>query len=192
MVPNRTGTAGRLDTDWHVGEKGGAVRRIHLVRHAMPALSPWHGPKEWRLSDDGVEAARALGGTLPTGVRVLVSDELKAQQTLREAGFGDVEVDARFGEVGMPPMPLGSDVRPARRRWVAGEMPRSLDGWEPMVLAARRFDAAVAERSDDLVIGTHGMVLTAWLVSIGHVRAGESAARFWEGLRFADVVTVEI
>ena len=67
-------------------------------------------------------------------------------------------------------------------------------GWEPATEAAGRFDAAVRDHAGghDLVVATHGMVLTAWLVATGHVTPGARAGDFWTGLHLPDVVTVDL
>jgi broad specificity phosphatase PhoE len=58
--------------------------------------------------------------------------------------------------------------------------------------AARRFAAGVADQGagDDLLIATHGMVMVAWLVSIGQVDAGRAAEEYWASLAFPDLVTL--
>jgi broad specificity phosphatase PhoE len=102
-------------------------------------------------------------------------------------------VDARLGEVCRPPEPIGDGHRAVRRDWVAGRLDQRHRGWESPSHAASRFAAAIAEhRSDTMVVATHGMVLTAWLVSIGHVEGGQPAARFWEAMALPDVVVVDL
>lgn len=61
-----------------------------------------------------------------------------------------------------------------------------------MAAAAARIDEVCAQwDDDDLVLATHGMVTTAWLVGAGLLGAGEEAGRFWENLQFPDLITVE-
>lgn len=57
---------------------------------------------------------------------------------------------------------------------------------------AARFDESVrravtAAGDRPVVVGTHGMAMTLWLVSVGVV---EDPVAFWETLQFPDVVPV--
>lgn len=68
-------------------------------------------------------------------------------------------------------------------------------GWETLPEVAQRFDEAVRARSEpgrELVIGTHGMALTAWLIHCGRVEHGAAATRFWAALEFPDIVEVHL
>ena len=78
--------------------------------------------------------------------------------------------------------------------WVEGRLDGRHEGWEsPEVAAARFHDGVLAHATGGpLVIGTHGMVLTAWLVSIGRLAPGPAAGEFWSGLRFPDVVAASV
>src|SRR4051794_19483559 len=67
-------------------------------------------------------------------------------------------------------------------------------GWETPLEAAARFDAAVMDHATEdspLVIGSHGMVLTAWLVHARGAVARHAAGEFWDALAFPDVVEVD-
>ncbi|MFD6137907.1 histidine phosphatase family protein [Isoptericola sp. NPDC060257] len=167
--------------------------RVTVVRHAAPHVSDDVPPHAWPLSAAGHAAARGL--RLPDGAHAVASDERKAVETLSLAlGGADVPTDPRFGEVRRPPEPVSAEFREARRAWVEGAPDARHDGWESAADAARRFDDAVREHAGggDLVVATHGMVLTAWLVATGHVAPGPPAGEFWLGLRLPDVVTVDL
>lgn len=169
------------------------MSRVFLVRHAMPKLDPALGPAEWRLSAEGGMAARELRGRLPGHARRVASAERKAQETLELALAGTFEVDSRLNEVRRPVEPVGLEVRSVRRAWVAGRIDERHNGWETPTAAAARFDAGVRDHaSGDVVVASHGMVLTTWLVSVGTLAAGEPAALFWEALGFPDIVEVEL
>jgi broad specificity phosphatase PhoE len=102
-------------------------------------------------------------------------------------------VDSRLNEVRHPPDSIGNEVRSVRRAWVAGRLDERHNGWETPTVAAARFDAGIRDyASGNVVIASHGMVLTAWLVSIGTLAAGQPAALFWEELGFPDIVEVEL
>jgi broad specificity phosphatase PhoE len=161
-----------------------------LVRHAMPDATPTAPPTEWPLSADGLRAAAALRGLLPQDARLVASTEPKAWQTLGDAG--EVVRDPRFCEVDRPVDPWSDDFRTRRAEYVSGTVH---EGWEPHPEVARRFAAGVTVYADGgpqaVVIATHGMAMTLWLVSIGAV-AESDAEGFWRGLRFPDAHLVDV
>lgn len=165
--------------------------RVILIRHAMPVLDPTMRPAEWALSDEGRVAARNLAGRLPIRATVLASSERKAQETLHLASGHPAGIDARLNEVRRPDEPIGRHVMAPRRAWVAGCLDARHSAWESPAEAAGRVDQVVREAPEgDVVLGTHGMVLTAWLVSIGFWQPGEPAAQHWATLECPDVVEV--
>lgn len=162
-----------------------------LVRHAEPVASPGMPSRDWPLTEAGIEASARLCNGLPDGALLASSDELKAWMTL--GGSPDVVRDPRFGEVRRPDEPWTDDFRSRRRNYVEGEL---LPGWEPREAVAARFDEAVlahstAAASRGLVIASHGMSITIWLISRRLV-ATEEAGPFWEGLRFPDALAVDL
>jgi 2,3-bisphosphoglycerate-dependent phosphoglycerate mutase len=164
-----------------------------LVRHAMPAAGPDLPPSEWPLSPEGVAAAAALRELLPRDARLVASSEQKAWQTLGGSGVADDPVgrDRRFREIDRVTEPWADDFRARRAEYVAGA---SHPGWEPQADVARRFAEGVATHVDGprpLVIASHGMAMTVWLVSVGVV-AGADAEAFWQALRFPDAHIVDL
>lgn len=166
-----------------------------LVRHAEPEVSPLDDPRSWPLSTTGREAASQLHDRLPDAGRWFSSTERKAYETLLYAGGSSVRVDQdpRFDEVGRDE-PFDSEFKTRRRAWVEGHLDERHAGWESPQEAAERFDLALREyanATEALVVATHGMVLTAWLVhglrSLSELEAGS----FWEQMRFPDVVRVD-
>lgn len=163
------------------------------MRHAMPELTPALGPEEWSLSAEGRLAARALQTRLPHLCHRVASRERKAQQTLELALPGECAIDGRLDEVRRPVEAFGSDVRPCRKAWISGALDARHAGWETPAAAAYRFDRAIRHAPyGEVVVATHGMILTAWLISIGVLEAGEAAAQFWDQLAFPDVVVVSL
>lgn len=166
-----------------------------LVRHAMPAATPDQPPHQWPLSAQGREAAARLTPLLPREAQWVSSPEPKAAETLQIAAPGNQRLltDAGFVEVHRPAEPFDDHVQERRRAWVEGRLDDRHTGWETPGQAAERFAAAIARHSGGgvLVVGTHGMVLTAWLVEIGYVPAGRAAGNLWAGLRLPDAITVE-
>jgi broad specificity phosphatase PhoE len=161
-----------------------------LVRHAMPDATAETPPSEWTLSEDGVRAAAVMCTALPRDARLVSSPEPRAWQTL--GGRADVVRDPRFREVDRPIEPWSDDFRAKRAKYVSGVGHR---GWEPHDDVARRFGVGVAAHADagprPVVIATHGMAMTVWLVSVGATSATE-AVDFWRGLRFPDCHLVDL
>jgi broad specificity phosphatase PhoE len=163
------------------------MTRLVLVRHAMPLLDPTQPARLWRLGDEGRAAARQLRPLIDGSAPLLSSDEPKAVQTLREAtGRDDVLTDAGFREVTRPDVRTG-DYRERARAYLRGD---AEDGWEPPAQVADRFAQAIARvvGGPPPVIGTHGLALTLWLTGV----VGGDPVRRWEGLRFPDLLEVDL
>lgn len=135
---------------------------------------------------------------VPLGEGLWVSsEELKALQTLQclRPGRQDTMLqDGRFNEV-QRDEPFDGDFRSRRLAWVEGKLDGRHANWETRHEAARRFDAAVrahAQSGERVVIASHGMIITAWLVAQGRIGAGEDAGRFWQSLRFPDVIDIDL
>ncbi|GAB3742358.1 histidine phosphatase family protein [Microlunatus parietis] len=94
-------------------------------------------------------------------------------------------------EVVRPGEPFDDDHRARRLAWVIGRPDGRHRGWETPEQAAARFQAGLDDLPGEVVVATHGMVLTAWLVARGVVAAGTEAGSFWTGLAFPDVVTTD-
>ena len=172
--------------------------RVLLVRHAAPEMSPSIDPARWPLSPTGQVAARALKGQLP-GQRVwLSSEEVKALATLtcaRPNNHVRIVQDQRFNEVVRNGEPFDDEFRVRRAAWLEGRPDERHSGWETPAEAAQRFDEALrtyASKDAPVVVGSHGMVITAWLVHHGRVESGEAAGRFWRSLAMPAVVQVQI
>lgn len=162
-----------------------------LVRHAMPLATEAAPSDSWALTAEAQTAARQMRARLPADAFLAASCERKAWETVGGTG-ADVECDVRFNEITRPVEPWGGDFLRLRRLYIEGVRH---PGWEPHEDAAARFHAgvvAVQDRCRDrpIVIGTHGMVLTNWLVSIGAVSITDAAA-FWSDLRFPDCIEVD-
>lgn len=171
------------------------TRRIVLLRHAMPDASPNSYPDAWPLSDDGAAAASQLFGRLPANGVLASSPELKARQTLEHATgrHADVVVDSRFAEVCRPDEPFDDGFRDRRFAWIVGDPHPIHELWEAPGAAASRFQAGIeAIDGESIVVASHGMVLTAWLIAIGVVRPGIEAGRFWSTLSMPDLVEVTV
>jgi len=168
-------------------------RVVSFVRHAFPEVDSSVDPAECALSIAGTEAAKAL--ELPRDALIVSSPERKALQTVSlaaEVAEVAVVVDPAFREVDRVET-VHAGFREARRAWVSGALDKRHEGWELPEEAATRFaDALLRFSAPHLVVGTHGMALTAWMVSCGVVDRGAPAVDFWDQLRFPEVMTVEL
>lgn len=165
---------------------------VTLLRHAAPEVQPDVSPASWRLSRQGRSAAQRLRGRLASGAVLASSLEVKALQTLCLASgitADGLHLDHRFGEVRRVE-PLDDDHRARRLAWVSGDIDERHSGWETSAEAADRFQAGLNAFDGDVVVATHGMVMTAWLVALGVVECGDAAGIYWTRLGFPEVVHV--
>lgn len=173
---------------------------ILLIRHARPEVSPSLPSSEWPLSVEGRAAAAVLAARLPSRASYVSSPERKAVETMRYALSQDQDMiaeDARFGEVRRDGEPFDGDVTARRLSWVEGRLDERHYAWERASEAAARFDRGVQDHLKDgegrpLVISTHGMICTAWLVHEGRIQQGRAAGEFWSGLGFPDLIRVRL
>ena len=169
-------------------------RRVTLIRHAAPETRAEIDPAEWPLSAAGRRAAAELATRVPNGVALASSTEAKAIETLCLAAGrtpAELRLDHRFGEVVRPGEPFDDDYMNRRLAWVVGRPDDRHNTWETPEQAARRFQQGIDDLEGDVVVATHGMVLTAWLVSRGVIMPGAEAGAFWTELAFPDVVTTD-
>lgn len=154
-------------------------------------MEPAVDPSMWALSEAGRRAAKQLSQCLPRAGRWVSSTERKAYETLLCAGRSSIVTkDSRFDEVRRTE-PFDDDFKARRRAWVEGRLDVRHRGWESPPEAAERFELGVREHfadNEDLVVGTHGMVLTAWLVHARRRLEATEAGPFWEQLGLPDVI----
>lgn len=148
--------------------------RVRFVRHAMPLVDAQRAPADWDLTREGEAEAAAprlrLRRLTPDASAVIVSSpERKAVQTVAlatERPTDSIRTDAGFREIDRHET-VSEDFRDARRAWIAGELDARHSNWESPQHAADRMDAALrSANAQTVIVGTHGMVLTAWLISV--------------------------
>lgn len=146
---------------------------LFLVRHAMPVATASTSPASWSLSEE----AKAIE-------TVAVAAGVDATQVGRHPGLG---------EVNRPGDPFDEQHRARRLSWVQGALDVRHVGWETRAEAAERFQDALDQLITDqhLVVGSHGMVMTAWLVETGRVTETE-AGEYWLGLGLPDLVEISL
>jgi broad specificity phosphatase PhoE len=170
------------------------ITRLILVRHAMPTVEPGVPAERWELGQHGRAASRALGVAAAESGYFVASDEPKALQTLQEMAAGqEVVPEVGFREVRRPYY-WSDDHRTLARTYVDGACH---DGWELHGEVVARFEAAIsrhtriaAARKQTLIVGTHGMAPTVWLMS--RLELQPSPGAFWASLQFPDLIDVDL
>jgi broad specificity phosphatase PhoE len=147
------------------------MRQLFLIRHASPVIQPGTPPRDWALSERGVEEAQALAKVAQTwGLEALyTSSEAKARSTgliIADALELFANVVDGFDELRMPDWIANADEFNQAVREIledGGDLPR---GAERADQAAARFADGVdlvAQGAFPAAIVSHGRVLTAWL-----------------------------
>lgn len=161
------------------------MRLLYLIRHATPAIRPEVPPRDWLLSERGIEEAAALAATADSwGIEALyASSEPKAQATALIMGDALgllVRVVDAFDELIMGPEWItNADAFNEQVRAIledSGQQPRSA---ERAPAAAERFAAGVAIARQDAfpaAIVSHGRILAAYLSRELRI---ESPFEFW-------------
>jgi broad specificity phosphatase PhoE len=174
------------------------VRRLFLIRHSDPEVVASVAAAGWHLSAAGYERARALAATIkPHGLSCIHSSvEPKAVQTAE--AFGDV-----FGvpivqvpglqEHERPGVPLlPSDVFERTMEAFFSRPSERVFGNESADEARTRFEQALVSlihnSGDDLVVVTHGTVLTLTVAAKNRV----DPLSFWKLLRMPSAVTLRL
>lgn len=166
------------------------MSRLILVRHGRPQVSEHTAPSTWPLRREAVAAARELAVSIgiASQVRVVASTEVKAIQTAEALNLGPVRPMANFAEVHKPWFKDGSALLEATGRYLAGQ---DMVGWEPLAEAKERFQRGIEEavQGRDLVVVTHGTVMTAWLATVAAIA---KPAEFWHHLGQPDAWEVDL
>lgn len=147
------------------------MRLLHLLRHASPIIQPNMPATDWKLSDRGIEEARALGEIAATwNLRCLYSSaEGKAQATallIGEAVGQPVRVVDGFEELRFDHWIGNSDEFADAVRQIIEHPDMSFRGAERAQSAAARFQRGVDIIEQDqfpAAVVSHGRILTAWL-----------------------------
>jgi len=174
------------------------TRRLFLIRHADPGVVAHVPAARWQLSETGAERARALAARIkPHGLKCIHSSvEPKAVQTaeaFRDVfGVPIVQVPG-LHEHERPNVPLlpGDVFERTMEEFFSRPSERVL-GNESADQARTRFEQALAplidDDTDDLVVVTHGTVLTLTVAASN----GIDPFHFWKRLRMPSAVSVRL
>jgi broad specificity phosphatase PhoE len=162
------------------------VTPVVVIRHAEPLVSGDTPGAQWRLTHEGKENARALGGRIVQRAPITLvwtSPERKARETA-EPAFPSVPTRVReqLSEVDKPWYTTTDELRQAVARYLGGE---TVEGWERREDVIARLDLLAADVSPDerIAVVSHGVLLTIWL---DHEGVLEDPFAFWSDLRTPD------
>lgn len=172
--------------------------RLILVRHSVPDIRRDVPAAEWRLTAEGLTRARALARLIqPDGAaQIFTSREPKASDTARamaaEWRLEVEEVDGLHEHERPTAQMLSREAFEGKVRELF-ERPRELVfGAETAEHARRRFTMAVmrlvAARSGDVVVVTHGTVMTLFVAET----AGVEPFTFWRRQQMPFAVTLSL
>ncbi|MBV8463899.1 MAG: histidine phosphatase family protein [Acidimicrobiales bacterium] len=168
------------------------MTRLVVVRHALPMAADGVIDEERPLAPEGRTAAGGLGARLGqrwATANVWTSPARRARET---AALALPSVTARprrqLREVERAWYPSPEELAPAAARYLRGQ---PVEGWEPWAdvrarLAALRDDV---EASEDLVVVTHGALLTIWLDDLVGL---DDPPSFWADLRTPDAWELDL
>jgi broad specificity phosphatase PhoE len=176
-----------------------ALRREHermthlvLVRHAEPLVAADVPGERWLLTDKGKEDARSLGARIAERFSprsIWTSPETRAHETARlVCPAVPLFVREELSEVKKPWYPSADEHAKAVSRFFRGE---SVDGWESRADAVARLSKLKGEAgsSEQVILVTHGVILTSWLV---HEIGLDDPFSFWSNLRVPDAWELDV
>lgn len=173
-------------------------RRLILVRHSVPDVRRDVPSAQWRLSPDGIARAHRLARRLQPGgaSTIFTSREPKAVETARamaaEWGLAVEEVDGLHEHERPLAQMFSREVFEARVRELFERPGELVFGAETAERARRRFTMAVmrlvAARSGDVVVVTHGTVMTLFVAEA----AGVEPFSFWKRQQMPFAVTLTL
>ncbi|MDA8069254.1 MAG: histidine phosphatase family protein [Actinomycetota bacterium] len=165
---------------------------IIFVRHAAVLVDRDAPASSWTLDHEAAAACAPLREWL-TGrdLRWLSSPEHKATATLQLLTDRPYNVVPELAEVSRAGWL--DDYRDAVAKFFAARSSPSLPGWETADAAAARFDRALRDwvggsSGDGIVVGTHGLVLTAWAC---RDKPADKALKWWAALTMPALLVMD-
>lgn len=175
------------------------MRRLVLVKHALPILEDGVTPREWRLGPEGEAQARRLAGRLERLLpfRLVASREPKALRTAELVGAElalPVETPDGLEEIDRPAASIvGAEEHERLNARLFAESSRAVVGRESATDALARFSSALTRQlerhhRDNLVAVTHGTVISLFVAAHNDVDAFE----LWRRLECGSHVVLDI
>jgi broad specificity phosphatase PhoE len=163
------------------------VTRLILLRHAEPHVTDGMPAIHWPLTDEGRSNATALGWTLANThetATVWTSPERRASETAALALPSlSMRVREELSEVRRPWYPTVYEHARAVANYLEGEVVQGWERRENVVARLALLETDFDSREDDLIIVSHGVLLTIWL----HLHIGLADPYwFWSNLRTPD------
>jgi 2,3-bisphosphoglycerate-dependent phosphoglycerate mutase len=177
------------------------MRKLFLIRHAQPEVTPGIPARLWPLTPDGRESAQQLAQRLAVDDRptlLYASPELKAHETAQFIAQHlnlplETVADLREHEREHTPF-LSKDAWEATLAAFFSRPTELIFGDESAHQALQRFNAAVEKivasaPQENLALATHGTVLTLFVAS--HNPQIDALA-FWRSLQLPDLVVLTL
>ncbi len=162
------------------------TRRI-LLRHAEPLMTDGMPATHWPLTDEGRSNATAFGWSLASAYEtatVWTSPERRATETAALAlPSVSLRVREELTEVKKPWYPTVEEHAKAAASYLEGEAVHGWERREDVVARLALLGTDVDSPEDDLIIVSHGVILTIWL---DHQIGLADPYRFWSNLRMPD------
>ena len=169
-----------------------AVRRMIFLRHAEPLSTDGAPAPEWPLTEQGRSDARALGRSLAEGspnFTVWTSPERRAAETAALAfPSAAIEVREQLAEVKKQRYATADEHADAVAGYLKGEPVRGWERRDDVVSRLAELETGIASLEDDLIVVSHGVLLTTWL---DHDRGLADPYWFWSNLRMPDAWVVD-
>jgi broad specificity phosphatase PhoE len=171
--------------------------KLTLVRHAQVTTSPEIPPEQWHLSPEGRAAVERLAAepVWEAAACIYTSPEPKAVMTAQRVAAPHeltIVIERDLREVDGRAWNATEDHKLRVQRYLSGE---SIDSWEQRDGAQERIVSCVdriatKHASEDVVVVSHGLVLTLYLSSLLDLDAA-AAFDFWTKIRFPDHAIVD-
>lgn len=172
------------------------MRRLHLVRHGLPAFVEGRPPHAWELDPAGFAAIEKLRAShlIPASATWFSSSEPKALGTSRRLTDLQVQVVDDLREHERNSTHWIDDFSGAVRRAFASPDEAAAPGWEPLRITRDRVVPAVREiiadhRDDEIVLVGHG---TAWTLLKAELTGEPPDLEAWAALGMPDLWVLEL
>jgi broad specificity phosphatase PhoE len=163
------------------------VTRLILLRHAEPLVADGMPTTHWPLTDEGRTRATALGRSLADTHRTTTTWTSPARRASETAALVvpsvAFHVREELSEVKKPWYLTTEEHAKATARYLEGEDVHGWEGRGDVVARLSALETDFGPPADDLIIVSHGVLLTIWL---DHQIGLSDPYRFWSNLRMPD------
>lgn len=188
----------KLRISWYNSINGNisnAIVTVVFVRHAMTKMEPEIHPSKWKLSKVGKDQAHSLSEVLQNldfvPNRIYTSTEEKTIKTMEpysETVDNLIFPITQFDELHLPDFYDSIEEFQQKRKLQFENPGFSIQGSERPQNAIKRFKSAlVSVIEDDVIICTHGTILSLYLADFNNW-SSKKAYQFWKNLPFGQII----